>query len=121
MKVDNYILFPTTQIFPQYPVSRGWSVNPKIMTTFTWGVITLCVTFRYLATVHKTACLKCYIYKETILCTMLRKSISYDFASLLIVIESTSETGRVILELTVDNQYFFTKILLLPKVTITEF
>lgn len=52
---------------------------------------------------------------------MLRKSISYDIASLLIVIESTSETGRVILELTTDNQYFFTKILLLSKVTITEF
>lgn len=119
MKVDNYILFPTTQIFPQYPVSQGWSVNPKMMTTFTWGI--LCVTFRYLATAHKTACLKCYIYKETILCTMLRKSISYDTASLLIVIESTSETGRVILELTTDNQYFFTKILLLSKVTITEF
>lgn len=50
---------------------------------------------------------------------MLRKFILYDITSLLIVIESTSET--VILELITDNQYFFTKILLLPKVTITEF
>lgn len=58
-------------------------------------------------TVHKTACLKCYIYKETILCTMLRKSHLRFLLSLLIVIESTSETGRVILELTADNQYFY--------------
>lgn len=52
---------------------------------------------------------------------MLRKSILYDIVSLLIVVEWTSKTERVLLELTIDNRYLFTKILLLPKVTHTEF
>lgn len=54
MKVDNYILFRTTQIFPQYLVPYRWSVNPRSMTTSTWGIMILYVTFRYLATDKST-------------------------------------------------------------------